>query len=52
MLDILVPNIYQQNWHLATEKMKVHITADMVEAFHVFELMNQVASYAKSEGPF
>lgn len=25
--------------------------ADMVEAFHVFELMNQVASYAKSEGP-
>jgi D-amino peptidase len=25
--------------------------ADMVEAFHVFELMNQVASYAKDEGP-
>jgi len=25
--------------------------ADMIEAFHVFELMNQVASYAKSEGP-
>lgn len=25
--------------------------ADMIEAFRVFELMNQVASYAKSEGP-
>jgi len=25
--------------------------ADMVEAFHVFELIHQVAYYAKSEGP-
>jgi D-amino peptidase len=25
--------------------------ADMVEAFHVFEVMNQVAAYARDEGP-